>query len=176
MRHVLPIVALLVAGAFAALAPAVHAEETDCDDIDLQVRLEEYLPTWCYAESVADGDARAQFEATFVEGTTSYAMVVSAEAFARSYLPRQTLESLIGAMLEDDELDWHEGVGIDGYTAKRFAIVESSGRETNCVGFSENTSAPNGQPRTRLYGYLCSAARGRIEDAHLTSFIAAIDG
>jgi hypothetical protein len=176
MRHVLPIVALLVAGAVTARSPAAHAEETDCDEIDLQVRLEEYLPTWCYSDSITDGDARAQFEATFVEGATSYAMVVSAEALARSYLPRQTLESLIAGILESDELDWHEGVGVDGYTAKRFAIVESSGRETNCIGFSENTSAPNGQPRTRLYGYLCNAERGEIEDGAFASFIAAIDG
>lgn len=176
MRHVLPIVALLVAGAVTALAAGAHAEETDCDEIDLQVRLDEYLPTWCFAERVSDGEARAQIEAMFVEATESYAMVVSAEAYARSYLPRQTLESLIGGILEDDDLDWRDGVGVDGYTAKRFAMVESSGRETNCIGFSENTAAPNGQPRARLYGYLCNAGSGEIEDAKVTSFIAAIDG
>lgn len=176
MRHVLPIVALLVAAAATALAPAARADETDCDEIDLQVHLEEYLPTWCFAEAVSDGEARAQVEALFVEGTSSYAMVVSAEAFARSYLPRQALESLIGGILEGDELDWREGIGVDGYTAKRFAMVENSGRETNCIGFSENTAAPNGQPRTRLYGYLCNAGSGEIEDAAVTSFIAAIDG
>ena len=176
MRHVLPIVALWVVGAVTAPAPAAHAEETDCDEIDLQVRLEEYLPTWCYSASLADGDARAQLEATFVEGTTSFAMVVSAEAYARSYLPRQALESLIGGMLEDDELDWHEGVGVDGYTAKRFAMVENSGRETNFIGFSQNTASPSGRPHTQVYGYLCNVGRGEIEDGTLASFIAAIDG
>ena len=176
MRHVLPIVALLVAGALTVRPPAAHAEETDCDEIDLRVRLEEYLPTWCYAGSLADGDARAQFEAMFVEATESYAMVVSAEAFARSYLPRQSLETLIAGILEDGELDWRDGVGVDGYTAKRFVMVENSGRETNCIGFSENTAAPNGQPRTRLFGYLCNVGRGELDDSKLASFIAAIDG
>ena len=70
----------------------------------------------------------------------------------------------------------HNAVSYDGYTAKRFAMVESSGRETNCIGFSENTAAPNGQPRTRLYGYLCNVGSGEIEDVKVTSFIAAIDG
>ena len=176
MRHVLPIVALLVAGAVTALAAAARADEADCDEIDLQVHLEDYLPTWCFADTLADGDARAEIEAAFLEGATSYAMVVSAEAFARTYLPRQALESLIGGMLADDELEWLEGVGVDGYTAKRFLIVESSGRETNCIGFSENASSPSGRPHSRLYGYLCNAGRGEIEDATVTSFIAAIDG
>ena len=176
MSYVLPIAALLVAGAVTVLAPAARADEIDCDEIGLRVDLEEYLPTWCYSDTLSDGDARAEIEATFVEAPTSYALVVSAEAFARSYLPRQALESLIGSMLEDEKLAWREGIGVDGFTAKRFAIVADSGRETNCVGFSENSSSPSGRPHSRLYGYLCNAESGEIEDAKLTSFIAAIDG
>lgn len=176
MPYVLPIVALLVAGAVTALVPAARAAEADCDDIGLRIDLDEYLPTWCYSDTMADGEARAQIEATFVEGATSYALVVSAEAYARSYLPRQAVESLIGSMLEDETLTWREGVGVDGFAARRFAIVENSGRETNCVGFSENTASPSGQPRKRLYGYLCNAGSGEIADAELISFIAAIDG
>jgi hypothetical protein len=76
---------------------------------------------------------------------------------------------------EGEEISWREGVGYEGYSVKRFAMVESSGRETNCVAFNQNTAAPNGRPRTRLYGYLCNAGRGEIEDDSLANFIAAID-
>lgn len=175
MPYVLPIVALLVAGAVTALAPHARAQEIDCDEIELYVDLEEYLPTWCYSGTLGTGDARGQLEALFVEATESYGMVVSAEAFNRTYLPRQALESLIAGVLEDNELDWHEGVRVDGYTAKRFVMVENSGRETNCVGFTENSAAPNGQPRSRLFGYLCNVGRGEIEDGKIANFIAAID-
>jgi hypothetical protein len=176
MPYVLPIVALLVASAVAALAPAVRADEVDCDEIGLRIALDEFLPTWCYSQTMAEGDARAQVEATFVEAAESYALVVSAEAYARSYLPRLALEPLIGSMLEDEKLAWREGVRVDGFTARRFAIIENSGRETNCVGFSENTASPSGQPRKRLYGYLCNAESGEIADTKLIGFIAAIDG
>ncbi len=175
MRYVPPIVALLVAAVFGGLASAAGAGETDCDDIGLEIRLEEYLPTWCYYDLTTDGDARAQFEVIFVEGATTYAMVISAQAFAFTYLPRQSLESLITNLFEDERITWHEGVGFDGYTVKRFATVENSGRETNCVAFNRNTPAPNGRPRTRLYGYICNAGRGEVEDDSLATFIAAID-
>ena len=176
MRYVLPIVTLLVAVLSLASASSARAGETDCDDLHLRILLEEYLPTWCYYGYSTDGDARAEFEAMFVEGTTSYAMVVFAQAGSLTYLPRQSLESLIVDLLDEgDEVKWREGIGVEGYTVKRFATIENSGRETNCVAFNQNVPAPNGRPRTRLYGYMCHVGRGEITDDSLASFIAAID-
>ncbi len=176
MRYVLPIVSLLVTVLSLASAATARAGETDCDELQLRVRLDEYLPTWCYYSYSTDGDARARFEAMFVEGTTSYAMVVFARAGSLTYLPRQSLESLVIELLdESDQVSWREGIGLEGYTVKRFATIENSGRETNCVAFNRNDPAPNGRPRTRLYGYICHAGRGEIADDNLATFIAAID-
>jgi hypothetical protein len=176
MRQVRAIVTVLVACVIGALAPAARAGETDCDNISLEVELEDYLPTWCYTDLVTDAEARAQFEAIFVEGVSSYALVVSAQDFAFTYLPRQTMESLIEGLLEeDDRVEWRDGVPHEGYTVQRFATIENSGRETNCVGFSRNTAAPNGRPRSRLYGYICMAGRGELEEESVVAFIGAID-
>jgi hypothetical protein len=176
MRYVSLIVGLLVAVGVAAPMPPADAAETDCDKIGLEVELEGYIPTWCYFDLVTQAEARAQWEAMFVEGASSYAMVVSARAFAFTYLPRQSMESLIEELLEDGQrTEWREGIPYDNYEVQRFATIESSGRETNCVAFNRITAAPNGRPRSRLYGYICMVGRGQLEQDSVIAFIEAID-
>ena len=176
MRCVSLIVSLLVAIALATSPSLVHAGETDCDRIALEVELEGYIPTWCYFDLVTQAEARAQWEAMFVEGASSYAMVVSAQAFAFTYLPRQTMESLIEELLEDGQrTEWREDIPVDDHEVQRFVTIESSGRETNCVAFNRITAAPNGRPRSRLYGYICTVGRGQLEDDSVIAFIEAVD-
>jgi hypothetical protein len=57
----------------------------------------------------------------------------------RLHVPAATVAGiLIGELFEEgEEISWREGVGYEGYSVKRFAMVESSGRETNCVAFNQ---------------------------------------
>ena len=72
-------------------------------------------------------------------------------------------------------LEWRDGIAHGDYVVQRFAMIENSGRETNCIGFNRNTAAPNGRPRSRLYGYVCNVGRGQLEDGSVIAFIDAID-
>jgi hypothetical protein len=176
MRHISSIVTAILAVAALAAAPGARADETDCGNLNLSVDLEGYLPTWCYREVFSSSEARAEWEIMVVEGASSYAMVVAAHAFAFTYLPRQTTHSLIEELLDESEkVNWKGSVDHSGYTVQRFTTVESSGRETNCVAFNRNSPAQNGRPKHRLYGYLCLAGRGELEESSIVTFIDSVD-
>lgn len=176
MRRLFSIVGVAVAAAAAILAPVAEAGETDCDNISLEIDLEGYLPTWCYFELATQAEARAQWEAIVVEGAHSYGMAISGHAFAFTYLPRQSMETMIEELLDDaPEIDWQTGIPHDDFTIQRFAIVQSSGRQTNCIAFNKIVAAPNGRPRSQLYGYLCMAGSGVLEEQSALAFVNAID-
>ena len=176
MQRISSIVTVILTVAVLAFAPGARAGETDCGNLNLSVDLEGYIPTWCYREVSSSSEARAEWEVMVVEGASSYAMVVAAHAFAFTYLPRKTTHALIVELLDEGEkVNWKGSLDHAGYTVQRFATVESSGRETNCVAFNRNSPAQNGRPKHRLYGYLCLAGRGELEESSISTFIDSVD-
>jgi len=179
MKSKLQIVPVLLAATVlaAGFGPmrSAQAGEIDCDRIELRVEIDGYITTYCYYETATRSEARAEWEIVVVEGAESYAIVVAAHAFASTYLTRQTMQSMIEDLQEDGlKVRWTDRIKHEEYAIQRFTTIESSGRETSCVGFNRNLPALNGRSKHRLYGFLCMAGRGQLENDSIIEFVNAV--